>query len=268
MKKSNIKLTPAQFAKLHGINKRTLHYYDNIGLFSPAEKGENGYRYYDISQSVVFEYILMLKELNMSIDEIKNYYKTPTPENFLEIAEIKENEIDREIENLRRIKNILKTRKEQLNICKNLKGEEIRVEESRQEKISILPYDFSEDNISALFSYIKDKWKIEQIRMGIGSFISLDKVKAKNFEKYDGIYTYEAEGISCGNTVIKPGGKYLCGYQKGTWDKAPIMYEKLLKYAEDNDITLTGFVYEIGLNEFAISEPEEYVTKFMVKIKE
>ena len=36
----NVKLTTAQFAKLHGVNKRTLHYYDTIGLFSPAPKGK------------------------------------------------------------------------------------------------------------------------------------------------------------------------------------------------------------------------------------
>ena len=44
MKKSKIQLTTAQFAKLHEVNKRTLHYYDTIGLFSPDTKGDNGYR--------------------------------------------------------------------------------------------------------------------------------------------------------------------------------------------------------------------------------
>lgn len=38
--------TTGQFARLHHLNKRTLHYYDEIGLFSPAFKGENDYRYY------------------------------------------------------------------------------------------------------------------------------------------------------------------------------------------------------------------------------
>ena len=70
MKKSFKSLTTAQFAKLHGVNKRTLHYYDDIGLFSPRAKGENGYRFYDAAQSLDFEYIRMLKELNMSSDEI------------------------------------------------------------------------------------------------------------------------------------------------------------------------------------------------------
>ena len=77
------RLTTAQFAKLHEVNKRTLHYYDDIGLFCPLTKEENGYRYYDISQSIDFEYIRMLKELNMSIKEIEMYRKQPTPDNFL-----------------------------------------------------------------------------------------------------------------------------------------------------------------------------------------
>lgn len=40
MKKSTKLLTTAEFAKLHEVNKRTLHYYDSIGLFSPAKKGK------------------------------------------------------------------------------------------------------------------------------------------------------------------------------------------------------------------------------------
>ena len=69
-----IRLTTAQFAQLHGINKRTLHYYDAIGLFSPIYKGDNNYRYYDYSQSIELEYILMLKELHMSLKRSRNIW--------------------------------------------------------------------------------------------------------------------------------------------------------------------------------------------------
>ena len=33
MKKELRPLTTAQFAKLHEVNRRTLHYYDEIGIF-------------------------------------------------------------------------------------------------------------------------------------------------------------------------------------------------------------------------------------------
>ena len=43
MKKSNIQLTTAQFAKLHEVNKRTLHYYDDIGVFTSLSFHTNSY---------------------------------------------------------------------------------------------------------------------------------------------------------------------------------------------------------------------------------
>ena len=87
MNKEIYHLTTAQFAKLHNVNKRTLHYYDKIGLFSPKNKGENNYRYYDTLQSIDFEYIRMFKKLNMSIKEIKNYVEKPNAkENHLQLT--------------------------------------------------------------------------------------------------------------------------------------------------------------------------------------
>ena len=46
MEKKSKLLTIGQFASLHGINKKTLMWYDEIGLFHPAViHPENGYRY-------------------------------------------------------------------------------------------------------------------------------------------------------------------------------------------------------------------------------
>lgn len=82
MEQGRVRFTTAQFAKLHHLNKRTLHYYDDIGLFSPMYKGENGYRYYDYMQSMELENIRMLKELHMSIEEIKSYMQNPDAKVF------------------------------------------------------------------------------------------------------------------------------------------------------------------------------------------
>ena len=268
MKKEMKRLTTAQFAKLHEVNKRTLHYYDDIGLFCPLTKEENGYRYYDISQSIDFEYIRMLKELNMSIKEIEMYRKQPTPDNFLKIADTKEQELDKEIRKLKNIKRILQAKKEQIVFCESLQEQEIRVEECKSERILTFPYDFSEDDIYQIFSPLKSTWGIEQIRMGIGSFISLDNVYNMNFTKYDGIYTIALNNKSVSNSFIKPKGRYLCGYQKGTWDKLPEMYQKMLDYSKKHDLELTGYAYEVGLNDFVISNPDDYITKIMIKIEE
>lgn len=267
MERSLFQLTTAQFAKLHGVNKRTLHYYDSIGLFSPSKKGSNGYRYYDISQSIDFEYIRMLKDLNMSIEEIAEYLQYPSPENFKKIAKTKLEEIDKQIQCLKQTKKILCKKKEQVDLCETLDKSEIKIIECEKEKILRIPYNFAENDISDLFYYIKDTWNIDQIRMGIGSFISIDKVIKKQFEMYDGIYTPALACSVSNKSIVKPAGKYLCGYQKGTWDKLPSMYERLIDYANEHSFRLTGYSYEMGLNEFMITTQDDYITQIMIKIE-
>ncbi len=56
--------TTGKFAKRFEVKKDTLLYYDKIGLFKPAGKSENGYRYYTIPQFDIFWVIQSLRELN------------------------------------------------------------------------------------------------------------------------------------------------------------------------------------------------------------
>ena len=69
-------LTIGQFAAMHGINKKTLMWYDEIGLFKPASiNPENGYRCYSYHQSPILETILLLRELDVSVSEIQDFMK-------------------------------------------------------------------------------------------------------------------------------------------------------------------------------------------------
>ncbi len=259
-------LTTAQFAKLHNVNKRTLHYYDEIGLFSPKIKGENNYRYYDALQSIDFEYIRMFKELNMSINEIKNYVKTPNAKDFITIIDKKSSEIEEEIKKLEKTKKLLDEKKNQLLLSQKNENMSIQIIQCEEEELLTAPFAFKEEDIQRLFSYMKEIWGIEQCRAGVGSYISLEKVKNKNFEEYEGLFT---QNLSKNKDIfIKVKGKYLCGYLKGSWENLPKIYEKMLEYAEKNHLQLTGYAYEKGLNDFAISNKNEYVTQILIKIKE
>ena len=85
MKNKKFLYTTGQFAKLNGINKRTLHYYDEIGLFSPEFKEDNGYRYYTCFQTVQLELILTLRKMGLSIEEILRYQKNPSGASFADL---------------------------------------------------------------------------------------------------------------------------------------------------------------------------------------
>lgn len=59
-------------AKLAGITVRTLRFYDQIGLFSPSGQTESGHRLYNESDLSRLHQILSLKELGLSLEEIKS----------------------------------------------------------------------------------------------------------------------------------------------------------------------------------------------------
>ena len=42
--RNELYFTTGEFAEILGVKKHTLFHYDEIGLFSPAVKEENGYR--------------------------------------------------------------------------------------------------------------------------------------------------------------------------------------------------------------------------------
>ncbi len=54
-----------------GITPRTLHYYDEIGLLKPSRVGDNGYRYYGDEALLRLQQILLYRELDMPLEDIK-----------------------------------------------------------------------------------------------------------------------------------------------------------------------------------------------------
>lgn len=269
MEQRTWKLTTAQFAKLHHINKRTLHYYDNIGLFCPKYKGENGYRYYDYMQSMELEQILMLKELRMSIEEIKRYLSAPNAKDFQRIADEKLIEIQRKMKRLEQADYVLKEKKKQLEECEQVQdGEiEIKIVSKQEEYIFMTPFKFTEYDMKKILPHLKRAWEMEQYKAGCGSYISLEKVKNRDLSEYDGIYTPVRNGKKMDGVVNLPSGEYLCGYMRGSFHNPLPLYEKMLVFAEKEGRKLSGYAFESGLNEFAISREEDYVTKIMIGIE-
>ena len=59
-------------AKLTGLTVRTLRFYDQIGLLSPSGQTESGHRLYSESNLSRLHQILSLKELGLSLEEVKS----------------------------------------------------------------------------------------------------------------------------------------------------------------------------------------------------
>lgn len=63
--------TVNEVSKLTGISVRTLHYYDEIGLLKPSSITESGYRMYDEDALERLQQIMLFRELEFSLKDIK-----------------------------------------------------------------------------------------------------------------------------------------------------------------------------------------------------
>lgn len=69
--------TVKEVSELTGISVRTLHYYDEIGLFKPTEVTEAGYRLYDDKAIEKLGQILVFRELALPLADIKLIMDNP-----------------------------------------------------------------------------------------------------------------------------------------------------------------------------------------------
>lgn len=70
-------MTVNEVSKISGISVRTLHYYDEIGLFTATDVTESGYRLYDEASLERLQQILLFKTLEFPLKEIKEILDSP-----------------------------------------------------------------------------------------------------------------------------------------------------------------------------------------------
>jgi len=92
--------TVNEIAKITGISKRTIRYYDQVGLLKPTEISESGYRLYDDKALEILQQILFFKELDVCLNDIKpilnnpNFDKNEMLKSHRELLVLKRNRLD------------------------------------------------------------------------------------------------------------------------------------------------------------------------------
>ena len=103
--------TVKEVSRLTGVSVRTLHHYDAIDLLKPAQVTEAGYRLYDEAALARLQTILLFRELEFPLKEIKEML---TAEHFdpmaalddqIRLLELRREKLDRLIDHARHIQN-------------------------------------------------------------------------------------------------------------------------------------------------------------------
>lgn len=130
--------TVNQVSRLTGVSVRTLHHYDAIGLLKPTNVTEAGYRLYDDTALARLQTILLFRELEFSLQEIRKILDSP---NFDAAAAIED-----------QIK-LLELRRQHLDELLN---------HARQiQKTGVIPMNFKPFDVTKMDAYaaeVKAKW--------------------------------------------------------------------------------------------------------------
>ncbi len=70
-------MTVHEVSRLTGVSIRTLQFYDKIGLLRPAEYTEAGYRLYDGTALETLQQILLFRELEFPLKDIRDIIQSP-----------------------------------------------------------------------------------------------------------------------------------------------------------------------------------------------
>lgn len=272
MDKKDKLLTIGQFAAMHGINKKTLMWYDEIGLFQPVSiNPENGYRCYSYQQSSILETILLLRELDVSIREIQGFIKNRSAENLKRLLDEKLTALDLQLNHLQAVRTTICAHRQNMVTLLTMDLSEISIIEKKECCLVTVDItrDVSFEQAVELITAETEKYHVGRLHdASYGSMIPVASLEKGDFEDYSKLFieipllTYK-DGLH-----IPPSGKYLRAFHKGDWGKLPKRYEEIFSYAQEHGLALYGFSYEMCINETVIDRIEDYIVQIEIPIRQ
>ena len=271
--KSKSYFTIGEFAHLFGISKQTLFYYEKNKIFSPNFIEDNGYRYYSLDQYFIFEIIITLRKLGVSLKEISNYVNNRNIDSLQRLFSDKILEYELQIEFLQRNKHNLFVNMERLKQAKEIRSDRITLEDCEEEY-------FVADNFSASKGSMKDQIKlIAQHNLPfakneifneyfMGYILTQEDLLSENYLSITQIFTQVSHPDEYSKALIKPKGLYA---KIATPDGYHVNYTSTLKKVLDfirlNDLEIIGNAYIIPLrNYWSTANPKEYVTQIAIQV--
>ena len=263
--------TIGQFAKLHEINKKTLMWYDEIGLLKPAFIKDNGYRCYTYQQSSVLETILMLRELDVPLADIKYFLDNRSAHSLEALFADKAADLEEKIAQLQTLQANLTEKQQQLSALHTLDVAEISIIEKTAPHyfatIATTPDAPFEHEIGLVIAEAKKHHLHRLHDASYGAMLPVSDLYAGHYSNYTTLFIeLPAVSSQTANHIQAP-GTYLRAYCKGNWDNLPKRYEELLDYANSHHLQFTGFSYEKGLNEALIDTFDDYITQIDIPVQ-
>jgi DNA-binding transcriptional MerR regulator len=257
------------FAKLTRTTRAALLHYDRLGLLSPIKRGDNNYRFYLHTQLGNLNMIRTCQVLGMTLAEIKSIELNRTPElinellsEYIERLRIKINQYTQKYRFLQTIKSITQSALTVDIDC-------ITIQYLCAEKIVLgkqNDYSNGRNVYDALLSFhldSSDKYSDIDLNYIVWGMFSEERIKRRDWVWPDRYYYLDSEG-----NAEKPAELYAIGYHRGGYGQTGELYERILRYIDENGFEICGPAFEeYPLNEICIKNENEYLIRVMITVR-
>lgn len=118
-----------ELAEYFGVSRDTLRLYDKVGILSPKKDEKNQYRTYSREDFICLDYVMRLRKINMSLEDINMMINDCTIERAEAVMQVQEKILEDKIEELRSLQIMVKDyQKSFSNAIQNMR--QISIEES------------------------------------------------------------------------------------------------------------------------------------------
>lgn len=265
-----------EISRLFQIDIRTLRYYDEIGLFTPASvDGQTGYRYYSIEQFESLNTILYLKALNIPLKEIRQFVHNRNLDDILHLLKEQRSRTEEKIREFEQIQQKIDQRIHQIEEA--AKTEElytVRLTELPERTMIILKQSIRRsDNLEMWIRHLENSSPHRSsVFLGqVGLILSAVSLLKHNFDEYDAIFLFaEPDKHISSDTYLKtlPRQSYLTIRFVGTHADAAEHYEQLLRHAEEIGYGITDDALEITYIDYGLTQDaSRFVTEIQIPVQ-
>lgn len=262
----------SEFSRLSGISRKTLIHYDKIDLLKPTKVDpSSGYRYYSYRLLDVASVILVLRMIDLSLNEIKDYLSNTNPKNLISTLKLQELKMDSAIKKLLQTKEQLQIKIKQTELGLNTELGKIRKARLYKENLFIgnsIPSDRLNNFSWEFITEFYDLCEKAGIPFGFpeGALISKERLLNRQFA-HNNYYVK----LPFSNFPIyheKEEGNFLILSEKASYGNTEPIYEKMLAYIANNRLEIVGNAYEeMLLDEISTKNSDDYVVQVSIEIQ-
>lgn len=272
MDKEELYLSIGEMAHYSGIPEKTLRYYDEIGLLSPAMRdGQTRYRFYLYEQLERAMFIQSLKALGMSLREIKREFDNLSSKRYIRLLELRKNAIHDEIKRLTRAEKDLGEWIAEVNEGAGAKPGVCFIKDYPEQR----GYFFHSPNNSRMEHELALR-RAERACGGsrhigrIRRVVDKEDVLAGRYLQEKGFFIPETSverGDAPGPLAVIPAGSYACVFVTVPYEYTAPYWDELLSFIARSGYAASGDAMRTIPVEIGISRPrDDYISKISIPV--